>query len=65
MQISITEVVNEYVNAEFGIRVSVIHNDSGYGVKVTDMESGESLPSVRYYETQGQAQAYALRCAFA
>ncbi len=42
----------------------VIHNDTGYGVQLVDMDSGMAMPSVRYYETQGQAQAYAVRCAF-
>lgn len=64
MNIPITQVVNEYVNAEIGIRVVVIHNDTGYGVQLVDMDSGMAMPSVRYYETQGQAQAYAVRCAF-
>ena len=58
------QVTQEYVNAEYGIQVSIVHTQQGYGVKVTDMESGESLPMVRYYQTHGQAQMYALKCAF-
>lgn len=53
--------ISIFRNEEYTMQSEIFPNGKSYGVRLQDLDSGDYLPSITYFNSFGEAESYALK----